>query len=523
MLNINPMLICDTYKTIHKDVYPANMVEMDSYLVPRKSMFEKQDKVVFFGLQAFLKELKESFDKNFFGKPLSEILNSYRRYMNVQLGEGVFNTDQIEELHRAGYLPIFVEALPEGSYVNMGVPVVHVRATKPEFAWFAQWTECWLQGAMWKPCNHATIGAMYHRLAKYWYEKNTDNADPYMAASDFGMRGMSCMEEAQRCSAAWLLSFNKTSTIPALPFIDENYYADVSYNHIGVGAVSIEHSVISSRVAAGETEKDILLSLLERYKNTSFSYVADTYDYWNVIDNILPEIKDKIMEHNGVLLPRPDSGQQVEITVETVKHLWNTFGGTENKKGYKVLDKHVRLILGDGCTLKCVEQIWKQLDKAGFAANNVVFGVGAFCFSAIFEGDKMIVNTRDTFGFAQKTTHITVRKDDEDSEDSVTFSNGDVNITFSKGNGITTRRDVELKVSKDPKTDTDKLKKTHVGLVFVEKTEDGYKATDGFDNNTYEEYAKTHTSAMKTVFLYGKLVNEQTFMEIRNRLAQEVK
>ena len=40
-----------------------------------------------------------------------------------------------------------------------------------------------------------------------------------------GMRGMSCMEEAVRCSSAWLLSFDKTSTIPAIDYIDTYYDA----------------------------------------------------------------------------------------------------------------------------------------------------------------------------------------------------------------------------------------------------------------------------------------------------------
>ena len=57
---------------------------------------------------------------------------------------------------------------------------------------------------------------------------------PEMACSDFGMRGMSCMEEAERCSVAWLLSFDKTSTIPAIDYLDKYYFNDCSVSHIGL-------------------------------------------------------------------------------------------------------------------------------------------------------------------------------------------------------------------------------------------------------------------------------------------------
>ena len=481
--------VADTYKNCHVDVYPAGMTKLVSYLVPRKSMFEKQQKVVVFGIQAFIKNFKENADA-WFAKPTADVIADYEKKMNLQLGPGNYETEHIEKLHRLGYLPLKIRALPEGSLVNMGVPIASVENTLPEFAWLAQWTECWLQGEVWKPCNDATAGYMYYKIAKKFYDKTTDGADPRMAASDFGMRGMSCMEEACKTSAAWLISFNKTSTVPAISWLDYFYNADCSYNHLGIGAVSIEHSVVSSNVAAGMTEKELILKLLKQYKN--LSYVSDTYDYWDIVKNVLPSIKDELLAHEGKFLVRPDSGDQYENVIGTVQSLWETFGGTENKKGYKILNPHVGVILGDGCTLKQVEKIWKKLDEMKFAATNILFGVGAFCFHAFFEGDKMIVSTRDTFGFAQKTTYI----------------------KMDTGK--------ELQVVKDPKTDTANLKKSHKGLVFVEKIGNDYKALDGFDEETYKTHAERFNDAMITVFENGIQLNRQNLMEIRDRLAKEV-
>lgn len=366
--------------------------------------------------------------------------------------------------------------------------------THDDFAWLVQWIECILQSELWKTCNHATIGHMYYRLAKLYYDKTVDDdIDVRNAFADFGMRGMSCMNEATRCSAAWLLSSNKTSSIPALPYIDKYYDADCSFNHIGLGAISTEHSVMGANYALDGDERTFVKRLLtELYPHASFSMVSDTYDYWNMVKNILPSLKKEIMEHDGKLLVRPDSGDQFETTVETIQSLWDNFGGNLNKKGYKVLDGHVGVILGDGCTLNVVRKIWIELERRGFAANNVVFGVGAFCFSAIFEGDKMIVNTRDTFGIAMKSTW-----------------------------GLF--GDKEIFIFKDPKTDTNHLKKSHKGLVFVEKDGDNFKYTDELYSKDYFKLLKSHNyeTPMRSVFYNGKMTDRESFMTIRKRLAMQ--
>lgn len=474
-------------------MYPQNLTKLVSYWVPRKSMFknEENQKVVFFGLQAFIQEfLVEYFNDNFFNLRLYDVVSTYKKYLNIQLGEGNYQIDDIIKLHDLGYLPLEIRALREGSLVNMGVPCIEITNTHDDFAWLVQWIECILQSELWKTCNHATIGHMYYKLAKEWYNKTVDNnLDPRNAFADFGMRGMSCMNEAVRCSASWLLSSNKTSSIPALPYLDKYYDADCSNNHIGVGAISTEHSVMGANYALDGDERTFVKRLLtELYPHASFSMVSDTYDYWNMVENILPSLKDEILAHDGKLLVRPDSGDQFEVTVETVQKLWDTFGGTENSKGYKVLNEHIGVILGDGSTLSCVNRIWEELERRGFAANNVIFGVGAFCFSAIFEGDKMIVNTRDVYGIACKAT-------------------------WAKFG------DKELFIYKDPKTDTEKLKKSHKGLVFVEYDGDNFKYTDGL---TVEDYNKMvmegHVTAMLTVFSNGHMFNRDDFTTIRERL-----
>ena len=453
-----------------------------SYWVPRRSMLKHRDKMVFFGLQAFIKEyLIGYFNDNFFGKTEEDVVSQYKETMNTQIGDGNYDIDKIVQLHRLGYLPLEIRALPEGTMVTMGIPCIEIINTHENFAWLVQWIECILQVELWKPCCHATIGNMYRNIADYWYDKTTDGMSGKLACADFGMRGMSCMDEAVRCSASWLLSFDKTSTIPAISYIDKYYNANCREEGIGIGAVSTEHSVMGANFSVDGDEITFVKRLLtELYPNTSFSMVSDTYDYWNMINNILPQCKEEIMDHHGKLLVRPDSGDIVDISVKTVEKLWEIFGGTTNSKGYKVLDPHIGIIYGDGCTLSNVDTIWRELEKRGFAANNIAYGVGAFCFTAIAEDGKLIVATRDTFGIAMKATYGII--------------NGE-----------------KVMIYKDPKTDTSHLKKSHKGCCRVYEEDGQLKCQD-------QLMEMSDDSLLTTVFKDGAFVREDSFMDIRERM-----
>ena len=43
------------------------------------------------------------------------------------------------------------------------------------------------------------------------------------------------------------------------------------------------------------------------------SIVSDTYDYWNVITNYLPRLKNSIMNREGKIIIRGDSGNPIDI------------------------------------------------------------------------------------------------------------------------------------------------------------------------------------------------------------------
>lgn len=131
MDNTMALLLSDTYKQCHDRMYPKGLTKLVSYWVPRRSMLKNQDKMVFFGLQAFIKEyLLGYFQTNFFDVNEEEVIKQYTDAMNIQIGSGNYDIDKIVQLHRLGYLPLEIRALPEGTLVTMGIPCIEITNTK---------------------------------------------------------------------------------------------------------------------------------------------------------------------------------------------------------------------------------------------------------------------------------------------------------------------------------------------------------------------------------------------------------
>lgn len=89
---------------------------------------------------------------------------AYKRRMDSSLGEGAVPVDHIEALHDLGYLPLRIKALPEGSRVNMRVPVLTVINTDPRFFWLTNYIETVLSAELWKKLYYGHNCLQYKRL-----------------------------------------------------------------------------------------------------------------------------------------------------------------------------------------------------------------------------------------------------------------------------------------------------------------------------------------------------------------------
>lgn len=61
-------------------------------------------------------------------------------------------------------------------------------------------------------------------------------------------------------------------------------------------------------------EESFIKNLITKLTPTgNISMVSDSYDYWNVVTNILPRLKSEILKRNGTLYARGDSGNPIKI------------------------------------------------------------------------------------------------------------------------------------------------------------------------------------------------------------------
>jgi nicotinamide phosphoribosyltransferase len=494
-MNLFPATCKDFYKVGHINQYPEGTEFIYSNLTARSgkhSNVPDSKGITFIGLQIFIMDyLIKDWNEGFFFADKHLVINKYKRRVEVALGQEV-DVSHMEALHDLGYLPIHIKALPEGSFVPYRVPMLTIVNTLPEFYWVTNMLESVMSAELWQPINSATLYKEYLRVSKQYTDLTCDNEDhiPFQL-HDFSLRGMAGREAAAKSAFAAIACGSKgTDTISALD-IAEDYYGTSPEDFIAGSINATEHSVMCA--GSKTREYDTMVRLLTKvYPSGNLSIVSDTWDFWNVVENMLPLLKDKILARNGTTVIRPDSGEPVDIICGTlnpadypnlnlvnrsaeqkglIQCLWETFAGTTNSKGYKVLNPKIGAIYGDSITLERQEAIFEILEQQGFASSNIVLGIGSYSYQ---------YNTRDTHGMAMKATH---------------------SIINGKGHNI----------FKDPKTDSG-LKKSAKGLMRVKKKYGG-----GYVMYDEETELGESCGELKTVFLDGELVNPTTFNEIRER------
>lgn len=499
------MLLCDFYKISHKNLYPEKTEVIYSTWTPRASRIDGITKVVAFGFQGFIKEyLIDYFNENFFDRDIVDILEEYTRIIKNTLGVANPETEHIVDLHTLGYLPLRIKAVEEGTLVPIRVPMLTIENTDPRFFWLTNFIETLMSAQLWGPATSATIANQYRTILDK-YAKETGGAKEFVQfqGHDFSMRGMNSLASAMTNGAGHLLSFVGTDTIPAICYAETYYGANVEKELVGCSVPATEHSIMS---AYGADEVAAYRQIITKaHPEGIVSVVSDTTDFWNVVTSVLPTLKTEIMARNGKLVIRPDSGDPVKIICGDengkteaerkglVETLYDIFGGTTNSAGYRELDSHIGCIYGDAITLERCLQICQGLKEKKFATTNIVYGIGSYTYN---------YNTRDTFGFALKSTYAVIGGD-------------------------------EKQIFKSPKTD-DGTKVSQKGRVVVVDTTNTNKALaalakgtetvvviDGFLKQDELNASKTGHNLLQDVFVDGMLVREQTFAEIRTKLASQ--
>jgi nicotinamide phosphoribosyltransferase len=312
MIHENPIYATDAYKLSHRAQYPKNTTLVYSNWTPRSSRHyqgNNTDGVVVFGIQIVLKKLIADFEDHFFSADKELMVEEYSALMSEFMGSE-YDADHIGYLHDLGYLPLVIKALPEGTMCPIGVPAVTVYNTDPKCFWLTNYLETLFSAELWPYMTNATIAREYKQiLMKYARLTGTPVDFVDWQGHSFAMRGL-FGRHSSVCGLAHLTSFTGTDTIPAFLAAKEYYNA----NGLIAGSVpASEHSVASSHYEGEGDERAYIRHMLDLYPTGIVSIVADTYDYWSLLNLLCTEFKAEIMARDGRVVVRPDSGDIVDM------------------------------------------------------------------------------------------------------------------------------------------------------------------------------------------------------------------
>lgn len=425
---INALYLTDGYKVGHKAMLAVGTVKLYGTWIPRSLKHAPKGitKILSFGQQLTVKWIHDAFTENFF---YSKETEEHRKTNNV-VGLAYYKNEAMvfakdicmylgmkydaghfSELWDLGYLPIRMKALPEGIETNPNIPHMTFINSVDGFAWLTLFLETIISSLAWKPSTSATIAKQYRKNTESAINKTDKQARPVIPflCHDFSARGLN-PHDMFVSGLGHATSFRGSDTLSVIPAA--RYYYNEPTDEVCINSVNAsEHSVSTTKIfTVGESQ--MISDWLDIFTEGFLSIVSDTFDLWELITVYLPENKDKIMSRNGKLVIRPDSGDPVDIICGIESHkivkdiygnkypyngglpnynqktisdseekgvvelLWELFGGTINDEGYKVLDSHIGVIYGDSITIDRQEKIYARLEAKGFAASNIVLGIG---------------------------------------------------------------------------------------------------------------------------------------------------
>jgi nicotinamide phosphoribosyltransferase len=463
------ILKSDSYKFTHNPQYPKGTTKVISYLESRGGIF---DNTVFYGLQFLLK-------KHFEGVVVTrQDVDKAKKIIDNHIGPNIFNYEgwlRIVNVH-GGKIPIRIKAVPEGTVLKTSNVLMTVENTDEELPWITNFCESILL-QLWYPITVSTLSREIKKnIIKYLknttsYSKEEIQNLCKFSLNDFGYRGASSDESAAIGGSAHIVNFSGSDNISAIDLIMTYYNTD---EMLAFSIPASEHSTITSW--GEENEVKAYENMLDAYPTGIRACVSDSYNILRACEELWGgQLRDKVLNLNGRLVIRPDSGDPVQTLKKVFNILWDKFGGRTNSKGFKVIDEHVRVIQGDGVNYESIIEILDMMVEEGFSAENIVFGMGGALLQKV---------DRDTQKFAFKCCSITINGEERDVQKHPLEVDKYGNIVKS------------FKTSK----------KGHLKLI---------ETVNGFE--TVQEAKDDEGDVMVKVFENGHLLVDYNFQEIRQR------
>jgi nicotinamide phosphoribosyltransferase len=457
----NIILNSDSYKYSQYKQYPPDTKYVYSYIESRGGEY---DKLVFFGLQAFIKEYLTTPITRSMIDQARQIMELHGEPFNLEGWEYILNT-------HCGVLPIEIKSVDEGTVMYLKNVLVTVVNTDPKCFWLTSFLETALLRAIWYPTTVATNSYISREIILAALEKTGDPTLIDFKLNDFGSRGASSLESSALGGMGHLINFMGTDNVVAIMAAQEFYNAPIA----GFSIPAMEHSTVTSW--GRDREVDSYKNMLDNFAKPGkmLAAVSDSYDIYAACKLWGTVLKDQVLASGATIVIRPDSGEPSQVVVNCLRILDQYFGHTVNIKNFKVLNPAVRVIQGDGIDHSSIHSILFCMELAGYSADNVAFGQGGALLQMV---------NRDTLQFAMKASSAYIG-------------------------------DKWVDVYKDPITAANKKSKKGQ-LMLVE--EDGKFVTQRINYSLPHEADK-----LLLRFRDGKTYNETTFEEIRSRAKIAVK
>jgi nicotinamide phosphoribosyltransferase len=468
----NFVLLADAYKYSHHKLYYPGTTKIYSYMESRGGKFEN---TVFYGLQYFIKEYLNGIAFT------QQELDEASAYLPKVFGrDDVFDKSKFQYIldNYGGRLPVKIKAVPEGTAVDTKNVLMTIENTDPNCFWLTNFLETLLM-QIWYPSTVATISREVKKVITQYYETTatpgTEVGIDYVL-NDFGFRGVSSVESAGLGGSAHLLNFNGSDNLMAGVLAQDYYNTNEVY---GLSIPATEHSICT--LLGKEGELDVFKHILKTFPTGLVACVSDSYDIFKACEEYWGEnLKTEILEREGTLVIRPDSGDPIQTLLALFKILFEKFGYETNEKRYKVLPPQVRVIQGDGVNYDAIKDMYQALKNEGISAENLVLGMGGALLQKL---------DRDTQQYAIKCSYAVLDGKNVNVQKSPTEMDKDGNITES-------------------------FKKSKGGRLKLIKTPTGYETIQEGERPELKDQ-------LVTIFENGELVKEWTFEEVKENAKVE--
>lgn len=548
----------DYYKSFHHKAYKPGVTEVYSNFTARHgghSNIKGGKTCLVAGLQAFIHKIIEGEWGEFFNaETVDEAVELYETIVSHGLGRPE-TAQHLRDLWELGYLPLEFRGLKEGVEVPYGIPHFTIKSTLPGFGWLTNMIETVLSAEVWPVHTSLTTAYQYYKVFEEYAEKTGFPKEfVKFQGHDFSFRGMMGVEAAKLSGMGHLMSgFVGSDTIPAAIALHKYYDADISADNPCTTIASVDATEHSVQCSFQEDDGAYLDHCMDVASPEGIlSIVSDGYDFWHLVTELIPARKEKIMNRNGKIVIRPDSGDPVKILTGYVVCDDPTFQEEGDEVTYMIREEGFE----DGWYLleDLIEETFMEDDYGDGTQFSGPYNAGWSIKSGAnpisdIEVKGLVEFLWDTFGGTTTSTghklidehigciygdSITLERQKEILErlEAKGFCSGNVvlgigSYTYQyvtrdthgsavKATNIVMNDEDNIAIFKDPKTG-DSTKKSAKGLLSVGATYDEADGTIDYylEDEVSEDVEQSPQNMLERVWKDGAWYREQTLEEIR--------